>query len=60
MADLTTELLTRIATGNGHVYRHEAKYMALEILRRRAEEQSAKQSANQGAHPFAMPGIPYP
>jgi hypothetical protein len=47
MADLTDELLKIIVEGSGRAYSHEAKAMAKEIIRRRAEAKDAVLSATQ-------------
>lgn len=52
---LTDELLARITQGSGHVYSHEAKSMAAELLQWRKKAADAKAAA--AATP--VPGLPY-
>lgn len=58
MTRLDDALLKQIAEGTGHVYRHEAKYMALELIERRAAE--AKLAATQPVPQLPLWGLARP
>lgn len=55
MTALSDDLLKRIAEGSGHVYAHEGKAMARELIERRAREREAT-SSGIGT---AAPNIPW-
>jgi hypothetical protein len=55
---LADGVLKQIAEGNGHVYNHEGKAMARELLEFRAERAAAGQSLATGAAP--PPSTPSP
>lgn len=55
---LTDDVLKQIANGNGHVYNHEGKAMARELLEFRAERAAVGQSLASGSVP--APSTPSP